>query len=58
MAAATATIRNYLRDVIGIADVTGNIHARRDAIRSEGLNAMGTISLSSMKKISRYYAYL
>ena len=40
MAAAIATIRNYLRDVIGIADVTGNVHARRDAIRDEGIGSM------------------
>ena len=45
MAAATATIRLFLRDVIGISDVAGgNVHARRDAIRNEGLFVMDDLS--------------
>ena len=35
-----ATMRLFLRDVIGIPDVADNYHARRDAIRNEGLFSM------------------
>ena len=41
MAAAQAEMRNFLADVIGIADSPGpSIHARRDAVRSEGLEVI------------------
>ena len=39
MAAAAATIRNFLADVIGINDgPVGNIHQIRDKVRDEGLD--------------------
>ena len=44
MAAATATMRIFLRDVIGIPDAVGNVHARRDAIRNEGLYSMDDLA--------------
>ena len=44
MAAAQAEMRNFLADVIGIADSPGtNIHARRDAVRNEGLEVMADL---------------
>ena len=44
MAAAAATIRNYLADVIGIADgPPGNLNLVRDKVRQEGLDNIGDL---------------
>ena len=44
MVAARTEMRNYLRGVIGIADVTGDLHARRDAVRNKGLETMADLA--------------
>ena len=41
MAAAQATMRDFLSVVIGVADSPGaNVHDRRDAVRYEGLESV------------------
>ena len=44
MAANQAAMRNFLANVIGIADSPGvDIHERRDAIRNEGMESIGDL---------------
>ena len=44
MAANAAQMRNFLKDVIGIADVVGaNTGARREAVREEGLETINDL---------------